>query len=325
MRTLTTRTLTSLSVAAGLAAVLTLSACSSDSSDNGGDAAITLKNCGRTITMKAPAERAITVNQGATESALAIGAQDQLIATAYLDDTIAPKWADAYNTIEVLSPKYPDREVLLEKRPDLVAASYSSAFEDKTLGTEQSLADLGIASYVSPFGCADKAQRPKPSWDAVAGETSDYGVLFGRKQQADAVNDSMRSTLAELKAKNAGGGKTVMWWDSKTDAPSVGGSDGGPQLVMDAVGATNAFHQLSGNWADTSWEAVLKANPDVIVLVDADWDPADAKRKYLESDPALKDLKAVKTGQLVVIPFSESTPGARMIDGAVHLSDALAK
>lgn len=319
------RTLTKFTVLASLAAALTLSSCSSNNDDATSDATITVKNCGRTITMDAPAESAITVNQGATESALAIGAQDQMVGTAYLDDAIAPKWAKAYDGIEVLSDEYPSRETVLERRPDLVTASYSSAFDDKALGSQDSLADVGVAGYVSPFGCDDKAQRPEPSWDAVAGETSDYGVLFGRTDQADEVNRSMRSTLDELRKKNAGAGTTVMWWDSKTDSPSVGGRDGGPQLVMDAVGATNAFHSVSGNWADTSWEAVLQANPDVIVLVDADWDPADAKRKYLESDPALKDLDAVKNASYVVVPFSESTPGARMIDGAVRLSDSLAE
>lgn len=319
------RTLTKFTVLASLAGTLALSACTSSDDADSSDAAITLTNCGRTITMDEPAESAITVNQGATESALAIGAQDQMVGTAYLDDAIAPKWAEAYNGIEILSKEYPDRETLLEKRPDLVTASYSSAFDDKALGSQDSLAELGVASYVSPFGCDDKSQRPEPSWDAVAGETHDYGVLFGRTDQADEVNRAMRSTLDELKKRNAGADKTLMWWDSKTDSPSVGGRDGGPQLVMDAVGATNAFHTLSGNWADTGWESVLQANPDVIVLVDAEWDPADAKRQYLESDPALRDLDAVKNASYVVVPFSESTPGARMIDGAVRLSDALAK
>lgn len=324
MRTLLKSVPAKLGAAAGLVTVLALGACSTEVNSSSASA-IRLENCGRTITLPGPARSAITVNQGATESALAIGAQNQMVATAYLDDAISPQWANAYNRIDVLSDKYPDSEAVLAKRPDLVAASYSSAFTDKTLGSEASLAEVGIAAYVSPFGCADKSARPAPSWDAVAGETADYGVLFGRTEQAAKVNDDMRGTLAHLATKKAGAGKTIMWWDSKTDSPSVGGHDGGPQLVMDAVGATNAFGRLPGAWVDTSWEAVLKANPDVIVLIDAKWDPAAAKRAYLESDPALRDLTAVKNAAYVVVPFSESTPGARMIDGAVALSDALAK
>ncbi|MBM7367762.1 ABC transporter substrate-binding protein [Gordonia hydrophobica] len=314
-----------LTAVAGVAAVLALSACSSNDAATGTDAAISLENCGQTVTLAEPATAAVTVNQGATESALAIGAQKQLVGTAYLDDAIAPQWADAYRSIEVLSDKYPDREQLLQKRPDLVTASYSSAFDDKALGSRQSLAGLDIATYVSPFGCADTSKRPAPSWDAIAAEIDDYGVLFGRADAATKVNTTMRTTLAELATRNAGAGTSVMWWDAQTDSPSVGGRDGGPQLVMDAVGATNAFAQLSGNWATTGWESVLKADPDVIVLIDADWDPAQAKRAYLESDPALRDLTAVRNQAFVVIPFSESTPGARLIDGATRLSAALAK
>ncbi len=324
MRTLFKSAAHRFAAAGGLAVVIAVTGCSSAETDDPA-AAITVENCGRTITMAAPAKAAVTVNQGATESALAIGAGGQMAGTAYLDDQISPRWADAYRQIPVLSSKYPDRETLLKTRPDLVASSYASAFDDKALGSQASLADLGVSSYVSPFGCDDKSHRPAPSWDAIAGETSDYGVLFGRTEQADQVNARLRATLDTLKTTNAGAGTSVMWWDAKTDSPSVGGRDGGPQLVMDAVGATNAFHHLSGNWADTGWEAVLTANPDVIVLIDADWDPADAKRKYLESDPALQDLDAVRNASYVVIPFSESTPGARMIDGAVRLSDALGK
>ena len=320
------RTLTTVAAACTAAALtLTLAACGSSTDDKATDGAITLKNCGHTVTLKAPATRAITVNQGATESALAIGAENDMIGTAYLDDEIAPQFKAAYDKIPVIAPKYPDLETVISKKPDLVAASYGSAFADKGIGTREELAKLDIATYVSPFGCENKADRAASSWDAIAGEVSDYGKLFGRTDAADGVNEKMRDTLAELKKKDAGKGTTIMWWDDATDTPSVGAKSGGPQLIMDAVGATNVFADLDGNWADTSWEQVIKADPDVIVLIDADLSRADAKRQFLESDPALAGLKAVKNKSYIVIPFSESTPGARTIDGAVTLSYALAK
>lgn len=319
------RTLVKFTAVAGLAATLTLSACSS-ATDDETDGSISLRNCGRTVTLTTPAERAVTVNQGATESALAIGAGPRLIGTAYLDDEIAPQFASDYAKIPVLSgAAYPSREVVLEKRPDLVTASYATAFADKAIGTEASLARLGVAAYVSPFACADTSTRPAPSWDAVAAETSDYGTLFGRKADADRVNAAMRSTLTGLRQRAAGRDQMIFWWDSGTDKPYAGVSDGGPQLIIDAVGAKNVFADLTGNWATVGWEPVLAADPDVIVLVDASWDTAAAKRTHLESDPALKDLTAVRNRAYVVIPFSESTPGVRLIDGAQKLSDALAK
>ncbi len=96
-------------------------------------------------------------------------------------------------------------------------------------------------------------------------------------------------------------------------------------MIIDAVGARNVFAGIDGNWADGDWESVVRADPDVIVLADASWDTAQAKRTYLENDPVLKNLKAVKAGAFVVLPFSTSTPGPRLIDGAVTVSEQLAK
>ncbi|MEZ5090215.1 MAG: hypothetical protein R2719_11160 [Micropruina sp.] len=69
----------------------------------------------------------------------------------------------------------------------------------------------------------------------------------------------------------------------------------------------------------------IKADPDVIVLADASWSTAKAKIAYLEADPVLKKLKAVKAKAYVTIPFSESTPGIRLVDGATTVSDQIAK
>lgn len=310
-------------VVAAAALTISVTACGSgDTAQPSG--AVTLQNCGKTVSLAAPATRAITVNQGATESALAIGAEKDMVGTAYLDDQIAPQFKEAYDSVPVMAPEYPDLETVLAAKPDLVAASYSSAFADGGIGSREEFTDLGIATYVSPFGCADKADRPAPSWDAIAGEASDYGVLFGRTAEADRENERMRETLADVQAAGAGRGTSVLWWDAGTETPSVGAADGGPQLIMDAVGAENIFADLPGNWADASWERVIKDDPDVIVLIDALFSTAESKKEYLESDPALQGLTAVKNKSYVVVPFSESTPGPRTIDGAVALSEYLA-
>ena len=59
---------------------------------------------------------------------LALGLQDRLVGTAYLDDQILPEFAAAYQRIPVLAAKYPSREVLLAARPDFLYAAYPGAF-----------------------------------------------------------------------------------------------------------------------------------------------------------------------------------------------------
>ncbi|MEU7731822.1 ABC transporter substrate-binding protein, partial [Streptomyces griseus] len=77
-------------LAAGL---LVLTACGGDGSTTtaaGGGTAdgfpVTLENCGRTVTVKAPPERAVSVDQGSTEILLSLGLADRLAATATWTD-----------------------------------------------------------------------------------------------------------------------------------------------------------------------------------------------------------------------------------------------
>lgn len=286
---------------------------------------VEVTSCGFTTTIEAAPERAVTLNQGATEVALALGVEAQMAGTAYLDDAIPEKWADAYESIEVLSKEYPSREDLLAAQPDFVYASYGSAFEGKVAGTQAELEEGGTASYLSPFGCEDDADRPEPTFEAVWEEVDSVATAFGVPERSEQFRTDQQALLDELGETSAGADLDVLWFDSGDKAPFVGAGGGGPQLVLDAVGATNIFADLDGGWAEGNWEDVVAADPDVIVLADASWSTADDKIAYLEGDPVLKQLDAVKDKAYVVVPFSESTPGVRLADGAASVSDQLEK
>ncbi len=282
-----------------------------------------LVNCGVAVAVGAPPARVVTMNQGATEVMLALGLQDRMIGTAYIDDTVATAFADAYASVPVLAAEYPSREVLLAEQPDFVYASYASAFEPEAAGTRASLGSLGIGSYLSPFGCADPAQRPaRVSLDGVFAEIADIGRLFGVPERADALIAGQRTALAALAAP-AGEGPSVLWWDSETKAPFVGTCCGGPALILDAVGARNVFADVDGSWANVSWEQAVAADPDVVVLVDAGWDTAGSKLAYAEKSRALRDLQAFREQRVVALPFSDTTPGVRVVTGIQVLADGL--
>ena len=116
---------------------------------------------------------------------------------------------------------------------------------------------------------------------------------------------------------------TASWYDSGTNAPTAGTGGGGPQLVLDAVGATNIFAGVEGSWAEVSWEQVVAADPEVIILADAGWDPAQDKIDHLRSDPVLSTLSAVQAERFVIVPFYESTAGVRLADGAASVAEQL--
>jgi iron complex transport system substrate-binding protein len=67
----------------------------------------------------------------------------------------------------------------------------------------------------------------------------------------------------------------------------------------------------------------VAADPDVIVLVDASWDTAAAKLRYAETSRALKGLRALREHHVVELPFSDTTPGVRVVTGIRRLADSL--
>lgn len=285
---------------------------------------VTISNCGRQVTVDQAPHKAVTLNQGATEVMLALGLSGSMAGTAYLDDQVSKQWAADYAKVPVLSKEYPSSEALLAAKPDFTYASYASAYDAKAVGSQDDLSKLGIASYLSPFGCADKNTRPKTvTFDAVWKETRDVAKIFGVSDRAETLIANQRKQLDEVRAKAPGKGLRVFWFDSGDKQAYAGTGQGAPQLIIDTVGATNVFASLPGNWQDVNWENVVAADPDVIVLADASWSTAADKEAQLAKDPATKDLKAVKGRKYVVLPFSETTAGIRNVEGAVSMAEQL--
>lgn len=287
---------------------------------------VTIENCGRTVTLSQPPERAVTLNQGATEVALALGLEDRLAGTAYLDGEVAKQWDAAYRSVPVLSEEYPSKEVFLTAKPDLAYASYSSAFEAENVGTRAELAAHGVPTYLSPFGCPGDKHQPEASFESVWSEITDIARVFGVPQRAEKVVRHQQQQLDQLHQASPGKGIEVFWWDSQTKSPYAGAGEGGPQLILDAVGATNIFGHLDeAGWVTVSWEKVVAADPEVIVFADASWSSAKKKIAYLESDPVLSRLTAVREHRYVTVPYAASTPGVRLIDGAQTVAEQLAE
>lgn len=288
---------------------------------------VTIENCGITTTYDAPPQRAVTMNQAATEIMLALGLEGQMVGTAYLDDVaISPKYAEAYASVPVLSDVYPSREVLFSVEPDFVYGTYASAFGDDAAGPRTALAELGIRSYLSVASCEEADLRPnKVTFETLFQEIRDIRTLFGVEDRADALIAEMQATLDEI-AATIGDDSTplrVFWYDSGADAPFAGACCGAPAMLMEALGVENLFADAQGAWANVNWEEVVARRPDVIILADADWSTADEKRDLLLSNPAYASIPAVQEQRFVEIPFSMTTLGVRNVEGVVLLAQAL--
>ncbi len=81
-------------------------------------------------------------------------------------------------------------------------------------------------------------------------------------------------------------------------------------------------------WPLVGWETIAQANPAVIVIATMDRrryaadDPA-VKIKFLEGDPVVSQLEAVKNKRFVMMDAQSMNPTIRTIDGIETLAKGI--
>ena len=301
------------------ALVLTLAACSTPAPEPTPAAAVEMENCGFDVTVATPPERIVTIKSTSTELVLALGLGDRIVGQAFPDGPVPESLPQI--DVPVISDFAPSEEAVLELEPDLVFGGWESNFTAENAGERAELRDLGIATYVSPAACKGENQPASLSFDELFGYIDEAGTLLGASDAATALVDAQREQLDAIERDDSG--TTALWWSSGTDTPYVGAGTGAPQMIMNEIGLTNIAGDVDDTWTSYNWEAVIAANPDVIVLVDASWNTAESKKAYLASNPGTANLDAVKNERYLVVPFAAGEAGVRSVEAATSLSAQL--
>jgi iron complex transport system substrate-binding protein len=287
---------------------------------------VTISDCGITTTYAHAPSRAITIEESSTEFMLALGLQNDMIGTAYVDSPILSAYLAAYKKVPVLSQTSVSEEVVLAHHPDFVYGAYADQFSaQEGSGTRQSLSADGIDTFLSPADCiSSSAGDHQITFDTIWTEIADLGEIFGVENRAYALIASQQKELAQVTAHGLPfKGLKVFWYDSDTAPPYVGACCGVPELLMKTLGATNIFGDAPGGWANGNWETVVSSNPDVIVFDNAAWDTTQHKENFLRSYAATKDLPAVVDHRYIPIDFAYITPSVRNVSALEILTKEL--
>ncbi|AWZ17085.1 ABC transporter substrate-binding protein [Streptomyces sp. ICC1] len=280
----------------------------------------TVANCGVSSTYQVPPRRAVTMNQHATELLLALGLEDRMAGTAYLDDAVLPAYRPAYDKIKVLAKEYPSKEVLLGANPDFVYGGYSSAF-DKAQGRDrEGLAKSGIDSRLSVEYCTDGPV----GLNQLKTEITEVARTFGVPERGDRlIADEQRridAVTARVKDKAKPG---VFVYDSGDASAFTSGGNGIGSEIISLAGGTNVFADLQDTFGDVSWEKVIERAPEVVLIYDYGGTTVEAKKQRLLNDPALARVPAVKNRRFVVLPLSSAVLGVRVADAVESLGSQL--
>jgi iron complex transport system substrate-binding protein len=312
-----TRIRTTRPAAVVLATALLVTACGGDDAtpdDTAAEAAggfpVTIENCGTETTYDAPPERAVVIYHHTTEIMLALGLEDRMAGTAYMDSAIRGDFVDAYEQVPELAEESPSREQVLAAEPDIVVAGWPSAFEDDSAGSRQSLTDLGIDTYLSTGSCPDF--HGTPGLDLMRDDITNLGAIFGVPDRAEDLIADIETPIADVEESLEGVEPVdVFVYDSGTDQAYTPGGRENTIALIELAGGHNIFADLDDDWADVSWEDVVAREPDVVLILDYGDETVDQKESFLRSHPVASTLRAVRDERFVVANLTDVVPGIR--------------
>lgn len=285
---------------------------------------VTIDNCGFDVTVASEPQRIVSIKSTTTELLLALGLEDKIVGAAFLDGPLEPGPDGQVPDVPVISDFLPNQEAVAALEPDLIVGGWESNFSADGVGEREALAERGVASYVAPSACKEPGYQPEPmTFELLFDQIAEAGELLGTQEAATQLSDSMREDLAAITPDSRG--LTALWYSSGSDSPYVGAGIGAPQMMMDAAGLTNVAGDVHDTWTSLTWEAVVAADPDVIVLVDASWNTAASKIEALEANPATSSLSAVTGHRYVTIPFPAAEAGVRSVAATQSIVDQLAQ
>lgn len=312
-------------LAAALAgSLLALTACGADdaseqpASATSGSHPVTVENCGAEVTFEAAPERVVMLKSSAVPFLHALGVMDRVTARAgqypadYYDDATLAE----LDGIDLLTDETDtsghlqiSKETVIAEEPDLVLGEVDNLSRD-------TLAAVGIPLLEEPAMCEQGIDDP--GFDDVLSQMETYGAVFGRETEATAAVADLEDRLAAIEeqvGEPSGRTAAVLY-------PTVGGgvtyaygtrSMAHPQL--EAAGLENAFGDVDERVFEVSLEQLLGRDPDVLILLYGDGDPAQVVQA-VTALPGADELTAVRNGDVLPQLFNFTEPPTPLsVDG----------
>ena len=286
----------------------------------------TVQSCNRTVTFENPPERAVSNDVNLTEMMLVLGLADQMVGYTGISGwkTLDAEMRSGVKELPELSAKYPTKEVLVGADADFFFAGWNYGMKVGGEVTPETLELFGIKVYELTESCSHIMDKDKASLKDMYADILNLGKIFGVKSRAEALVESYKSELEIFKAKlvNIDEGLRVFVYDSGEDAPFTAGRYAMPTALIEAAGGQNIMDDFNKSWGTVTWEEVIDRDPQVVVIVNYGDVTAEQKREYMMSNPAFKNISAVKNNRFVTLEYVEATPGPRNIQAIKHLADA---
>lgn len=316
------------------AAVALLTSCGTDepagtaaTAPDDGHYPLTTTSCGEEVTIEAEPTDVVLLKSAWVPYLDTLGVLDHVTAKAgaypqgYYDD----ETNTAVEGIDSLTDRMDSsghllisKEAVVAREPDLVLGQVENL-------DRASLAELGIP--LLEVGGLCPTGGPDPSFEAIGTELEELGRVFHREDEAAKAARDLEERVETITA-------SVPSDEDRTAAvlyPTVGGgttyaygsrSMADPQL--EAAGLTNVYADVDERVFEVTTESLLEEDPDVVVLLYSDGDPAKVE-DALTALPGAERLTAVRDDAVVTQLFNFTEPASPLaVDGLERIVEELA-
>ena len=280
---------------------------------------------GQTVTNKVEKipERAISMSQATTEMMLALGLEEKMVGTAMKEEEIYQPLQAAYDKVKVLSEKWPSYETFMAEKPDF-ATGWEVAFTKRGIPAER------ISEQNVPIFIPSSMQKLDADLDTVFDDMEKFGEIFGVKKDAEVWIDAQKKILESVQDKIKDLPKKKIFVYDSSDGQPFTAFKGYTTNILKLIGAENVMEDtgVDKTWAATSWESVVAADPEYIIIADYSngvRNDEDFQQKVaaIKENPQLQNVMAVRENHFVKVKLSEITLGVRTVESLKRLAEEI--
>lgn len=254
---------------------------------------------GTEVTFEAAPSKIVSLAPSETEALFALGLDEQIVGVSDNDD-----YPEAAKSKPKMGGFELNTEAIVAAQPDIVFVA--DVTDDATV---ESLRGLGLNVFkFNPDTLED-----------VINDVTTYGEITDRQAEAKDVTDKMRADIEKVRTAAA----SIDEADRKTVYLefSPGWTVGKGEFMDELIGtsgAVNAANATTG-WSEVDAEAIIQANPDVILYSQLSVDPQTIKDRS-----GWATIAAVENDQLFAIDDNlVSRPGPRLSEGLIEVFNAI--
>ena len=293
-----------------------------------GNYPVTISNCGISTTFTKAPTRAVSNDINTTEDMLALGLESHMVGDFGVSGDgpeghpIPTAYLAGFHKVKDISPDYFTLENLVGLHPDFVFAGWNYGLSVGTRLTPTGLAKFHIKTLALTESCAHvQTSKDSVSISNTYLDLRNLGKIFGVEGRAQKLISSMKAQVASAQAKVAHLAPVAVFdYDSGTSAPFTGPGLATPNALISDGGGTNIFAGLKQSWTSVSWEQVIAADPQCIIINDYGTPTAAQKETFLEHSKFTKNLTAVKNKCFLPLSYDEVTPGPRNAEAVVKIA-----